>query len=370
MMKKISYLTIAISLAALAGCGGGGSGDSGMTAGGNTSNNGSGDTKLKCDRGILLNSNLTAKSIFDDKLYILDHNYSDDQSHTGQLYASEITRDNQMLYANYKPIYNITLDFLNEDEKYNYQDSYILNSSGLFKQSSYKLQNKGWPILYLNSSNNLNFTVSTFNDTCSLQAEKITYSFKKIDLSGKKIADILPSNISGNISWETEFVFTTREIAYILKDKPDSLQALLNSNATFPQGSIVYIPISGIYDDNQITFSDSDVKEYRSLDEWLSATYPQSSFKHKKAKISGLNVIYSVDSNDNPLYGADDPAIEMNGKIYDGEWYIKGDIFSSNYGLATYNQYGHVNHELPNDYVFFNKSSYDFISSQIQTYYK
>lgn len=83
MMKKISYLTIAISLAALAGCGGGGSGDSGMTAGGNTSNNGSGDTKLKCDRGILLNSNLTAKSIFDDKLYILDHNYSDDQSHTG-----------------------------------------------------------------------------------------------------------------------------------------------------------------------------------------------------------------------------------------------------------------------------------------------
>ena len=106
MMKKISYLTIAISLAALAGCGGGGSGDSGMTAGGNTSNNGSGDTKLKCDRGILLNSNLTAKSIFDDKLYILDHNYSDDQSHTGQLYASEITRDNQMLYANYKPIYN------------------------------------------------------------------------------------------------------------------------------------------------------------------------------------------------------------------------------------------------------------------------
>lgn len=83
-----------------------------------------------------------------------------------------------------------------------------------------------------------------------------------------------------------------------------------------------------------------------------------------------MNVIYSVDSNDNPLYGADDPAIEMNGKIYDGEWYIKGDIFSSNYGLATNNQYGHVNHELPNDYVFFNKSSYDFISSQIQTYYK
>ena len=51
MMKKISYLAIAVSLVTLAGCGGGGSGDSGMTAGGNNTGNGSGDTKLKCDRG-------------------------------------------------------------------------------------------------------------------------------------------------------------------------------------------------------------------------------------------------------------------------------------------------------------------------------
>ena len=369
MMKKLSSLAIAISLATLTGCGGGSSSDSGRTSGETKPDNGSGNTELKCDRGILLHSNLTAKSIFDEKLYLLDHNYSDDQSHSGQLYASEISRDNQMLYANYKTIYNVSLDYLNEDEKYNYQDSYILNSSGLFKQSLYKLQNKGWPILYLNSSNDLNFTVSAFNDTCSLEADKLAYSFKKIDLSGKKISDILPSNISGSMAWETEFTFITREIAYILKEKPDALQALLNSNATFPQGSIAYIPISAVYDDNQITFSDSDVKEYKSLEEWLNATYGQSTYKHKKAKISGLNVIYSVDSNDNPLYGADDPGIEMNGKIYDGEWYIKGDIFSENYGLAT-NIYGHVNHELPNDYVFFNKSSYDFISSQIQTYYK
>ena len=73
MMKKISYLAIAVSLVTLAGCGGGGSGDSGMTAGGNNTGNGSGDTKLKCDRGILLNSNLTAKSIFEETLYSINY---------------------------------------------------------------------------------------------------------------------------------------------------------------------------------------------------------------------------------------------------------------------------------------------------------
>lgn len=73
MMKKISYLAIAVSLVTLAGCGGGGSGDSGMTAGGNNTGNGSGDTKLKCDRGILLNPNLTAKSIFEETLYSINY---------------------------------------------------------------------------------------------------------------------------------------------------------------------------------------------------------------------------------------------------------------------------------------------------------
>lgn len=81
-----------------------------------------------------------------------------------------------------------------------------------------------------------------------------------------------------------------------------------------------------------------------------------------------MNVIYSVDSNDNPLYGADDPAIEMNGKIYDGEWNIKGNILSTNYGVPTND--GFPYNDVSGQHSFFNKAAYEFISAQIQTYYK
>lgn len=76
-MKKLSYLTITFSLAMLTGCGGGGSGDSSLASQGNSAN---GNNELKCDRGILLNSNLTAKSIFDEHLYILNYLNIEDES--------------------------------------------------------------------------------------------------------------------------------------------------------------------------------------------------------------------------------------------------------------------------------------------------
>ena len=42
---------------------------------------------------------------------------------------------------------------------------------------------------------------------------------------------------------------------------------------------------------------------------------------------------YFVDSAGNPIFdNGKDPAIEMNGKIYDGEWQVKGNVISETYG--------------------------------------
>ena len=393
MMKKISYLAIAVSLVTLAGCGGGGSGDSGMTAGGNNTGNGSGDTKLKCDRGILLNSNLTAKSIFDEPLYSITYDYKDistDADHPyhnilNQLYALEISRGNknsQMLYTNFKPIHNTNLQDMEQSSE-EIKSHYNLNSSGLFSQKELKKQNQGWPLLYLASTqaneNSSQYTasISSFNDQCSLTSNKLDFDFEKIDLSNKKISDILPENIMTGSPKNLDYKYIAEQVGAILRDeglfgKKDYLEKMLKSTDTFPKGSYVYVPRTAIYTDIQFSFGDTDITDYKTLDEWFSARYGKSSYQYKHDKFANLNVIYSIDSNGNPVYGAADPAIEMNGKIYDGEWNIKGDILSPNYGLKT--NYGNgfdvENFDSKGDYAFYNKTAYEFISAQIQTYYK
>ncbi|MFW2780754.1 hypothetical protein ACN6QF_21770, partial [Acinetobacter baumannii] len=76
-----------------------------------------------------------------------------------------------------------------------------------------------------------------------------------------------------------------------------------------------------------------------------------------------------VDSAGNPIFdNGKDPAIEMNGKIYDGEWQVKGNVISETYGAppTTWN----TNYQSKSEFALYNKASYDFLVAQIQTYYK
>lgn len=373
MMKKLSYLTIAFSLAMLTGCGGGGSGDSGVAFSGNSSENTSGSTELKCDRGILLNSNLTSKSIFDEHLYVLNYlNVYSEITGIGKsgLYGEDISRNGQMLYANYLPIYNLSLAEIETNEKSTPSD-FTLNSSGLFTAQLYQKQNSGWPLGYVTSSNSNTLTLASFNDSCNFTANKINYSFETIDLSGKRIKDIFPSNILTTYPTIVEYTYIHDQVGSILKRNNKSLNNLMNSTDTFPQGSIIYLPKSAIYDDNQFIFSENDATKFQSLDEWYNASYAKTYYKYKKDKVSGLNVIYSVDSNGNAVFsfGAD-PGIEKGGKVYDGEWKIKGDVISPTYGLQSNNPSNYIDYETPSEHALFNKTAYEFISTQIQTYYK
>ncbi|MCU4414813.1 hypothetical protein KTH71_12360 [Acinetobacter sp. WU_MDCI_Axc73] len=368
MMKK-SYLAIAIALATLTGCGGGGSSDSGMTSGGNTPNNGSGNTELKCDRGILLNSNLSAKSIFDEQLYSIDGLEVDIPKGDTKygIYGEKISRDGQMLYSNYNPIYNITLLEVENDEQYNL-DSYIVNSSGLYTSKLYKKQNNGWPAGYLNSANNLNISVTPYNDKCNLSALKADYSYKLMDISGKRIKDILPLNPYSN----TEEIipdYISDSTAQILNRDNYTLNLLLNSTQTFPANSYIYVPQSINYTEDHFIFGESWLdKGINNLDEWIS-NYNYKKYTYKKDVFGGYKVAYPIDENGKMIFTAKlDQPIEKDSKIYGGEWIIKGDILSNTYGISKNNS---TSMQQPTgDHTFYNKNTYDFIVKQIQTYYK
>lgn len=366
-MKKISTLAVSISFIMLTGCGGGSSNSNNTE---NVSSQTQGQSSLKCDRGILLNSTLSTNTIFDEPLYSLTYNYKQVPTSTsfnivGQLYADEFQRNGQMIYSSPKAIYNVTADEIESSLAEDVVQTYDLNSFGLFTKKTYQKQNNGWPEGYIVASQGSQITTAQFNDSCSLNSDNVSFDYEKIDVSGKKITDIFPPDTVNATTKDTSYIGD--QFSRILKDNQTAFANLVNSNATFPNGSFIYVPKSVIYNNTEFYLFDSSLTDFKTLAEWQQKLYPN--FKYKFDTVSGYKVTYFVDSADNPMFdNGKDPAIEMNGKIYDGEWQVKGNVLSETYGAppTTWN----TNYQSKSDFALFNKASYDFLAAQIQTYYK
>lgn len=332
--------------------------------------NSSTDT-LKCDRGILLNSTLSTNTIFDEALYSLNYRFkttrtANTTTSIRQLYAYEIKRNDQMLYAYPKALYNITADEIESSLAEDVVQSYDLNSFGLFTKKNYQKQNNGWPLGYIVTSQGLQISTAQFNDTCNLNSENVSYDYEKIDVSGKKISDIFPSNILTSNPKNIDYLYISNRFTETLKNNQTAFTNLVNSNATFPNGSFIYVPKSVVYNNTEFYFFDSDLTDFKTLAEWQQKIYPMA--KYKFDSVGGYNVTYFVDNAGNQIYdGGKDPAVEMNGKIYDGEWQVKGNITSETYGVPSNSI---TNYQARGKFALYNKASYDFIVGQLQTYYK
>lgn len=332
--------------------------------------NGFADT-LKCDRGILLNSTLSANTIFDEALYSLNYRFktirtANTTTSIRQLYAYEIKRNSQMLYAYPKALYNITADEIESSLAEDVLQSYDLNSFGLFTSKNYQKQNNGWPLGYVVASQGSQITTAQFNDTCNLNSYNISYDYNKIDVSGKRISDIFPSNILTSNPKNIDYLYISNRFTETLKNNQTAFTSLVNSNSTFPSGSFIYVPKSVIYNNTEFYFFDSDIKDLKTLAEWQQKIYPMA--KYKFDTVGGYNVTYPVDSTGNQIYdGGKDPAIEMNGKIYDGEWQVKGNVTSETYGVPSNSI---TNYQARGKFALYNKASYDFIVEQLKSYYK
>ncbi|MFI8126823.1 hypothetical protein [Acinetobacter sp. ABJ-A23_2] len=371
-MKKISILAVSISFIILTGCGGGSSSSNNTE---NVSSQGQGQStqngnSLKCDKGILLNSTLSTNTIFDEPLYSLTYNYkqvptANSFNIVGQLYADEFQRNGQMIYSSPKAIYNVTADEVESSSAEDVVQTYDLNSFGLFTKKTYQKQNNGWPEGYIVASQGSQITTAQFNDTCSLNSDNVSFDYEKIDVSGKKITDIFPPDTANATTKDTDYI--NNQFSRILKDNQTAFANLVNSNATFPSGSFVYVPKSVVYNNTEFYLFDSSLTDFKTLAEWQQKYY--QNFNYKFDTVAGYKVTYFVDSAGNPIYdNGKDPAIEMNGKIYDGEWQVKGNVISETYGAppTTWN----TNYQSKSDFALFNKTSYDFLATQIQTYYK
>jgi len=211
-------------------------------------------------------------------------------------------------------------------------------------------------------------TRATFNDQCSLQADTVDFDFEKVDLSGKKIADIFPAQILSehNIS-RTEYTYLEFDSVNQLKlHTKNMLTALLQSDATFPKGAYAYVPKTVVYKDTQFYFGTDSYGLVNTLDEWIEHYKRINEYKFKQDTVAGYKVAYNVDEKGNELYypGAD-PALEKDGKIHDGQWNGKGNVISPTYGGSAYESFSEKGR-----YAYMNASSYEFIRKQIQTYYK
>ncbi|MFW1649758.1 hypothetical protein [Acinetobacter nosocomialis] len=366
-MKKISTLAVSISFIMLTGCGGGSSSSNNSE---NISSQTQGQSSLKCDRGILLNSTLSTNTIFDEPLYSLTYNYKQVPTSTsfnivGQLYADEFQRNGQMIYSSPKAIYNVTADEIESSLAEDVVQTYDLNSFGLFTKKTYQKQNNGWPEGYIVASQGSQITTAQFNDSCSLNSDNVSFDYEKIDVSGKKITDIFPPDTVNATTKDTSYIGD--QFSRILKDNQTAFANLVNSNATFPNGSFIYVPKSVIYNNTEFYLFDSSLTDFKTLAEWQQKLYPN--FNYKFDTVAGYKVTYFVDSAGNPMFdNGKDPAIEMNGKIYDGEWQVKGNVISETYGAPSTTS--NTNYQSKSDFALFNKASYDFLVAQIQSYYK
>ncbi|WP_139850553.1 hypothetical protein [Acinetobacter pullicarnis] len=375
-MNKFIFLALVTSMATLGGCGGGSSSD-----GSSTSNNPDNsvkpnqptETTSKCDRGVLLNSTLPAasSSIFDESLYQFNYLFDYDVSNKLAFYADELKRDGQMLYLQSHIVHNSSDQQLNRNEASNSTD-YILNNHGLFISSDYQKQNNGWPAGYLVATQGTTLTRATFNNLCEFKADKVDFDFEKVDLSGKKIADIFPEQILENQSISrTKYTYLAFDWVNQFKLHDEAaFTKLLQSGATFPQGAYVYVPKTVVYEETQFYFGADSYGITATLDAWIAnytnPLYYHGMYKFKKGSVSGFNVAYSVDDNGNELYypGAD-PAMEKDGKIHDGQWNGKGNVISPSYGGTAYESFSEKGR-----YAYLNASSYEFIRDQIQAAYQ
>lgn len=108
-----------------------------------------------------------------------------------------------------------------------------------------------------------------------------------------------PPNIINSIPKDSDYIYISDQFSRILKDNQTAFANLVNSNATFPSGSFVYVPKSVIYNNTEFYLFDSSLTDFKTLAEWQQKLYPN--FNYKFDTVAGYKVTYFVDSAGNPI---------------------------------------------------------------------
>lgn len=117
-------------------------------------------------------------------------------------------------------------------------------------------------------------------------------------------------------------------------------------------------------DKTTFSFKQSDKTNFKTLESWAKNTYAH----HKSWTtdiIGDYSVIYAV-NDDKQQLRLYDPAIKMNGIIYDSEWKVANKIDFSNEKL-NFNYTDDYDHK--GDHSLMNRTAADFLAQQIRVIY-
>jgi hypothetical protein len=311
----LSKLTSAILVGfTLTACGGGSS-DNQQTS--NTTNTQSQSEKIECVNGIPKNLKTQGSGFYDEEQFFLDTEY--DANSTEKLVISSHQLKDGVWYQSdtnlLKNTIPLTADGFIE---------YILTPSKLETGFKRTVTSSGIPLGYVLSQNADSAQLAMFTDACSMNKElQMSVHTQRVDLSGKKISELFAYTV--NSQGQKEYKYLPNALVnYLIWQNPEIGEKIKNSPLTFPQGARLGFNDREIYTAPILSFyTDNDYGD-KSLEEYAKKWELDANQSWKKDVFGGLNVIYAIDKATSQYVYAVDPAVEMNGKIYDTEWMIPG----------------------------------------------
>lgn len=273
-------------------------------------------TDIQCVNGIPKNLKTKGSGFYDQEFFTWDTDY--DKNDNEKLVINAQQMKNGVLYE-----YSANL-LKNSIKPSLYAGiDYLLTPSKLEMVSKRTETSSGIPLGYVISQNGDSAKVAMFTDSCSMSTElQFDTHIKRIDLSGKKIAELFAYNTDS--SGFKEYKYLSNQMQHYFSEHPDIAEKLINSAYTFPQGSLMGFNDQEIYSSPIISFSQDSVYKNTNFDQVIASEILDPSDIWKKDKFAGLNVAYAVDKTTGQYVHPVDPIVEMNAKVHATEWLIPG----------------------------------------------
>ena len=310
--SNVLITSIVTASVLLSACGGGGDGLS-------ITDNIDQNQAIQCVNGIPKNLKTKGDGVLSQELFGLE---TDIQNNQSILFFTSNVLEQGVWYERISQLIpnNVPSSFSEFDSGYQISPKLLTTQ---FKQ---QVGSSGFPAGYVLTQNQDALQFVPFSDDCNMQSERqIATHLKTIDLSGKKISDLIAYcelNATQKDRLIPSFLYQNIVSNQVLYQK------LSTSTATFPTNSKIYYVDKMIYTQPIIDFYDEKVTSFNSLDAYISENKLSSGYSWKRDQFAGQNVVYPVDIKTGKYAYLQNkgiyPAIQYNGKIYEGEGVIPG----------------------------------------------
>ena len=312
--SNVLITSIVTASVLLSACGGGGDGLS-------ITDNIDQNQAIQCVNGIPKNLKTKGDGVLSQELFGLE---TDIQNNQSILFFTSNVLEQGVWYERISQLIpnNVPSSFSEFDSGYQISPKLLTTQ---FKQ---QVGSSGFPAGYVLTQNQDALQFVPFSDDCNMQSERqIATHLKTINLSGRKISDLF-AYYEQNSNQNERLIHS--DIYQDIASNKALYQKLLTSNVTFPTNSKIYYVDKMIYTQPIIDFYDEKVTSFNSLDAYISENKLSSGYSWKRDQFTGQNVVYPVDIKTGKYAYLQNkgiyPAIQYNGKIYEGEGVIPGDF--------------------------------------------